>query len=203
MNSHDPAHLIAPEIFVFAKERKKVRPGTSGPAAFMWHTLTMGINTLHPRRFLPVFFSPESRDSFIQKYYINHGMTPPAHLSIDPFGLAEAIEYLEEEGVELVAPDPVAFSDEGFADEGFAFPPTITLPYEWSAAYYRRVMLELRPGLERLFKENVDGAEDWMNDPADLQKVKERCAAGIEGVLRDARARAGEWERSFKPPSLP
>jgi hypothetical protein len=36
MNSHDPAQLIAPEIFVFAKERKKVRPGTSGPAAFMF-----------------------------------------------------------------------------------------------------------------------------------------------------------------------
>jgi hypothetical protein len=192
--SHDLAQLIAPEIFVFAKERKKVRPGTSGPAAFIWQTLTTGINTLHPRRFLPVFFSPETRDNFIQKYYINHGTTPPAHLSIDPFGLAEAIEYLEEEGVELVAPDPVAFSDEGFADEDFAFPPTLTLPYSWSAAYYRRVMLEMRPGLERLFKENVDGAEDWMNDPADLQKVKERCAAGIEGVLRDARARAGEWE---------
>jgi hypothetical protein len=197
MNSHDPAQLIAPEIFVFAKERKKVRPGTSGPAAFMWQTLTMGINTLHPRRLLPVFFSPESRENFIQKYYIDHGTIPPTHLSIDPFALAEAIEYLEEEGVELVAPDPMAFSGEGFAFQYF------TLPYRFNAAYYRRVMLELRPGLEKLFAENVGGAEDWMNNPADLQKVKERCAAGVEGVLRDAHARAAEWERQYTPPSLP
>jgi hypothetical protein len=196
-NSHDLAQLIAPEIFVFAKERKKVRPGTSGPAAFMWHTLTMGINTLHPRRFLPVFFSPESRENFIQKYYIDHGTIPPTHLSIDPFALAEAIEYLEEEGVELVGPDPVGFSGEGFAS------PYFTLPYRFNAAYYRRVMLEMRPGLERLSAENVAGAEDWMNDPADLQKVKERCAAGIEGVLRDAHARAAEWERRYTPASLP
>ena len=196
-NSHDLAQLIAPEIFVFAKERKKVRPGTSGPAAFMWHTLTMGINTLHPRRFLPVFFSPESRENFIQKYYIDHGTIPPTHLSIDPFALAEAIEYLEEEGVELVAPDPVGFSGEGFAS------PYLTAPYRYNAAYYRRVMLELRPGLERLFAENVADAEDWKNDPAALQKVKERCAAGIEGVLRDAHARAAEWERQYTPSPLP
>jgi hypothetical protein len=196
-NSHDEALLIAPELFVFAKERKKVRPGTSGPAAFMWHTLTEGANTLHPRRLLPVFFSPESRENFIQKYYIDHGMTPPAHLSIDPFALAEAIEFLEEEGVELVAPDPVGFSGGSFTS------PYFTLPYSFNAAYYRRVMLEMRPGLERLFAENVAGAEDWMNDPADLQKVKERCAAGIEGVLWDAHARAAEWERQWTPPSLP
>jgi hypothetical protein len=197
-NSHDLAQLIAPEIFVFAKERKKVRPGTSGPAAFMWHTLTAGANTLHPRRLLPVFFSPELRDDFIQKYYIDHGTIPPTHISIDPFGLAETIEFLEEEGVEFVAPDPV-----GFSGEGFAFP-YFTLPYEWSAAYYRRVMLELRPGLERLFRENVGGAENWMNDPADLQQVRERCnAAGIVGVLRNAHARAAEWERQWTPPSVP
>ncbi|HEY6712967.1 MAG TPA: hypothetical protein VI055_11930 [Rubrobacter sp.] len=196
-NSHDEALLIAPELFVFAKERKKVRPGTSGPAAFMWHTLTEGANTLHPRRLLPVFFSPESRENFIQKYYIDHGMTPPAHLSIDPFALAEAIEFLEEEGVELVAPDPVGFSGGSFTS------PYFTLPYSFNAAYYRRVMLEMRPGLERLFAENVAGAEDGMNDPADLQKVKERCAAGIEGVLWDAHARAAEWERQWTPPSLP
>jgi hypothetical protein len=197
MNSHDPAQLIAPEIFVFAKERKKVRQGTSGPAAFMWHTLTHAASTLHPRRFLPVFFSPESRENVIQKYYIDHGMTPPTHLSIDPFALAEAIEYLEEEDVELVAPDPVGFSGGSFTS------PYFTLPYLYNAAYYRRVMLEMRPGLERLFAENVGGAEDWMNDPADLQKVKERCAAGIEGVLRDARARAAEWERQYTPSPLP
>jgi hypothetical protein len=202
MSSHDLAQLIAPELFVFAKERKKVRPGTSGPAAFMWHTLTMGINTLHPRRLLPVFFSPESRENFIQKYYIDHGTTPPSHLSIDPFVLAEAIAYLEEEGVELVAPDPVAVVGKNLPS------PYFTAPYLYDAAYYRRVMLELRPGLERLFAENVAGAEDWMNDPVSLQKVKERCAAGIAGVLRDARARAAEWERQytpppFTPPSLP
>jgi hypothetical protein len=108
-NSHDPAQLIAPEIFVFAKERKKVRPGTNGPAAFMWHTLTHAASTLHPRKFLPVFFSPESRENFIQKCYVDHDMTPPTHLSIDRFALAEAIEFLEEEGVELVAPDPVGY----------------------------------------------------------------------------------------------
>jgi hypothetical protein len=73
MNSHGPAQLIAPEIVVFAKERKKVRPGTSGPAAFMWHTLTMGINTLHPRRFLPVFFLPESRDNDADKTNLSPG----------------------------------------------------------------------------------------------------------------------------------
>jgi hypothetical protein len=117
--------------------------------------------------------------------------------SADPFALAEAIEYLEEEGVELVAPDPVGFSGEGFAS------PYLTLPYRFNAAYYRRVMLEMRPGLERLSAENVAGAEDWKNDPADLQKVKERCAAGIEGVLRDAHARAAEWERQYTPASLP
>ena len=196
-NSHDPAQLIAPEIFVFAKERKKVRPGTNEPAAFMWHTLTMGINTLHPRRFLPVFFSPESRENFIQKYYVDHDMTPPTHLSIDPFALAEAIEFLEEEGVELVAPDPV-----GYWGGSFMFP-SFTLPYLFNAAYYRRVMLEMRPGLGRLFSENAAGTEDWKNDPAALQKVKERCAAGIEGVLRDAHALAAEWERQYTPPSLP
>jgi hypothetical protein len=196
-NSYDLAQLIEPEIFVFAKERKKVRPGTSGPAAFMWHTLTLGINMLHPRRFLPVFFSPESRENFIQKYYIDHGTIPPNHLSIDPFASAEAIEYLEEEGVEPVAPDPVGFSGGSFTS------PYFTLPYLFNAAYYRRVMLEMRPGLERLSAENVAGAEDWMNDPADLQKVKERCAAGIEGVLRDAHARAAEWERQYTPPPLP
>jgi hypothetical protein len=198
MNSHDLAQLIAPEIFVFAKERKKVRQGTSGPAAFMWHTLTQGTNTLHPRRFLPVFFSPEWRDGFIQKYYIDHGTIPPPYLSIDPFGLAEAVEYLEEDGVELVAPDPMAFSGEGYPS------PCCSLPFLYNAAYFQRVMLEMRPGLERLFRENVGGAENWMNDPADLQKVRERSnAAGIAGVLRDAHARAAEWERQYTPPSLP
>jgi hypothetical protein len=196
-DSHDLAQLIAPELFVFAKERRKVRPGTSGPAAFMWHTLVHAASTPHPRRFLPVFFSPESRENFIQKYYIDHGTTPPAHLGIDPFALAEAVEYLEEEGVELVGADPV-----GFSGEGFTFP-YFTLPYLFNAAYYRRVMLELRSGLERLFADNVAGAEDWMNDPADLQKVKERCAAGIEGALRDAHARAAEFERQFTPPPMP
>lgn len=42
-NSHDEALLIAPELFVFAKERKKVRPGTSGPAAFMWNCFLWAI----------------------------------------------------------------------------------------------------------------------------------------------------------------
>ena len=197
MNSHDRARLIAPELFVFAKERKKVRPGTSGPAAFMWHTFTQGANTPRPRKLLPVFFSPESRDNFIQNYYINYGMTPLPYLSLDPFELAEAIEYLEEEGLELVAPDPVALSGEGFPS------PYFTLPYSFNASYYRRVMLELRPGLERLFPKNVAGAENWMNDPADLQKVKERCAPKIEDVLRHARARAAEWVRPYTPASLP
>jgi hypothetical protein len=75
MNSHDPAQLIEPEIFVFAKERKKVHPGTSGPAAFIWHTLTQEANTLHPRRFLAVFFSPESRENFIQRLRSGRGNT--------------------------------------------------------------------------------------------------------------------------------
>src|SRR5215208_1066740 len=181
MNRHDLAQLIAPEIFVFAKERKKVRPGTSGPAAFIWHTLIQGASTLHPRKFLPVFFSPELRDDFIQKYYLDHGTPPPDHLSIDPFRLAEAVEYLEEDGVELVAPEPMAFSGEGYPS------PCCSLPFLFNAAYFQRVMLEMRPGLERLFRENVGGAENWKNDPADLQKVRERCkAAGIAGVLRGA-----------------
>jgi hypothetical protein len=150
-NSHDLAQLIAPEIFVFAKERKKVRLGTSVPAAFMWHTLTMGINMLHPRRFLPIFFSPESHENFIQKYYVDHGTIPLTHLSIDPFALAEAIQYLEEEGVEIVAPDPVGFLGGSFTS------PYFTLPYLFNAAYYRRVILEMRSGLERLSAENVAG----------------------------------------------
>src|SRR5918994_3137938 len=161
-NSHDLARLIAPEVFVFAKERKKVHPGTSGPAAFIWHTLTRGATTPHPQRFLPAFFVPELRDGFIQKYYVDHGMTPPPYIGMDPFGLAEAVEYLEEDGVELVAPDPIAFSGAGWPS------PYCTLPFLFSAAYFRRVMLEMRPGLERLFKQNVSGAENWMNDPADL-----------------------------------
>ena len=190
MNSHDQARLIAPRVFVLAKRREKVRPGTSGPAAFTWYTLAHGPDT-EPRGLLPVF-SPESLDDFIRDHFIKHGKAPHPHLSIDPSGLAEAIDYLRGAGVELVALDPVALSGEGY---GFQ---QVVLPFLFSAAYYSRVMHELHAGLEKLFAENVAGNENWMNDPADLQEIKDRCARRMEAVLLDAHSRAEEWEERHK-----
>jgi hypothetical protein len=99
------------------------------------------------------------------------------------FALAEVIEYLED--VRRVVFDPEATATMAWSN------PQLTM----SASYFCRLAREIRPGAENLF----EGAEaqvggDWFSNPDDLLKIKQRCEPSVSKLVRDAHARAEEWE---------
>jgi hypothetical protein len=96
------------------------------------------------------------------------------------------LEFLEPEGVESVAIDPMS-----------TYPGQWSDPWEiMSADYFRRLAEEMSPGLDRLFAEVVwelGHSEDW-DAPQNLRKVKRLSALRVEEVVKDAHARIQEWE---------
>ncbi len=172
------ADFLAPQYFV-AVDEKAERRGPGGPAAFDWRTLDAG-------GVLPAFSSLELFLNFVHTYYAGEGEALPVHLKIDAFGLSRVLEHLKPVGVVSVAIDPVATAAGEWAD-----------PWEtMTAAYYRRLVEEMRPGLEGLFAEAVarlGASGDWRT-PQNVREVQRWCAPRIEGVAKDAHARAQEWE---------
>jgi hypothetical protein len=176
-NSLTGAFFIAPKYFV-PMDRKE-SPKHGGPAAFNWRTLDDG-------RIFPAFTSLELFLKFVRTYYAGEGSTEPRHLNLSAFDLAELLEFLEPEGVESVAIDPMT-----------TYPGQWSDPWEiMSADYFRRLAEEMCPGLDRLFAEVVAELgvpEDW-HIPKNLRKVKRQCAGRVEEVVKDTHARIQEWE---------
>jgi hypothetical protein len=171
------AFFIAPKYFV-PMDRKE-SPKHGGPAAFNWRTLDEG-------SILPAFTSLELFLKFVRTYYAGEGSTEPRHLNLKAFELAEVLEYLEPEGVESVAIDPMTNYPGQWSD-----------PWEiMSTDYFRRFAEEICPGLDRVFAEVVWGlghSEDWRT-PLNIRKVKRWSAPRVEEVVKDAHARIQEWE---------
>jgi hypothetical protein len=172
------AFFLAPKYFVPVDDQNEPRKH-GGPAAFNWRTLDEG-------SILPAFTSLELFLDFVQTYYAGEGSTVPAHLNLKAFELADVLEFLEPEGVEAVAIDPVSNRAGQWSD-----------PWEtMSAEYFRRLAEEMRPGLNRLFAEVVAElgySEDW-DAPQSLRKVKRLSAPRVDDVVKDAHARIQEWE---------
>jgi hypothetical protein len=171
------AFFLAPKYFV-PMDRKE-SPKHGGPAAFNWRTLDED-------SILPAFTSLELFLDFVRTYYAGEGSTEPRHLALKAFDLAELLEFLEPEGVECVAIDPVSNRAGQWSD-----------PWEtMSADYFRRLADEMRPGLDRLFAEVVaelGDSEDWRT-PLNIRKVKRWSASRVEEVVKDAHARIQEWK---------
>jgi hypothetical protein len=171
------AFFIAPKYFV-PMDRKE-SPKHGGPAAFNWRTLDEG-------SILPAFTSLELFLDFVRTYYAGEGSTEPRHLALKAFDLAELLEFLEPEGVESVAIDPVSNRAGQWSD-----------PWETiSADYFRRLAKEMLPGLDKLFAEVVaelGDSEDWRT-PLNIRKVKRWSASRVEEVVKDAHARIQEWK---------
>ena len=172
------AFFLAPKYFVPVDDRKEPRKH-GGSAAFNWRTLDEG-------SILPAFTSLELFLDFVQTYYAEEGSTVPVHLNLKAFELADVLEFLEPEGVESVAIDPVSNRAGQWSD-----------PWEtMSADYFRRLTEEMRPGLDRLFAEIVSelgDSEDWRT-PLNIRKVKRWSASRVEEVVKDAHARIQEWK---------
>jgi hypothetical protein len=131
------ADFLAPQYFVTVDEKAE-RRGTGGPAAFDWRTLDAGA-------VLAAFGSLESFLDFVGTYYAGEGEALPVHLKVGAFGLLRVLGHVEPAGLASVAIDPVAIATGRWSD------PRETM----SAAYYRRFVKELRPGLDGLFTEAV------------------------------------------------
>jgi hypothetical protein len=171
------AFFLAPKYYV-PMDRKEP-PKHGGPAAFNWRTLDEG-------SILPAFTSLELFLHFVRTFYAGEGSTEPRHLALKALDLAELLEFLEPEGVESVAIDPMT-----------TYPGQWSDPWEiMSADYFRRLAEEMRPGLDRLFAEVVAElgvSEDW-HTPKNIRKVKRLCAGRVEAVIKDAHARTQEYE---------
>ena len=176
------AFFLAPKYFVPVDRKESVNHG--GNAAFHWRTLDEG-------SILPAFTSLESFLNFVQTYCAGEGSTEPVRMDLKVFELADVLEFLEREGVESVAIDPMTNYPGRWSD-----------PWEtMSADYVRRLAEEMRPGLDTLFAEVVaelGDSEDWRTRQ-NIRKVKRWSASRVEEVVKDAHARIQEWETRKGP----
>jgi len=170
------AELIVPSFCVAAKMKDQPQPFNSRAELFDWFTLDEGTT-------LPAFSTPWWCRDFVQTYRAGNSHTMPRPLLRSVFALAEVIEYLE--GVERVVFDP-----ESTATGTWSNPQLIM-----SASYFRRLASEMRPDTEKVFEEaKAQVGGDWLSNPDDLWRIKLLCEPSVSKVVRNAHARAEEWE---------
>jgi hypothetical protein len=175
------AELIAPSCYVAAKMKDQPRNINCRAELFDWLTLDEGTT-------LPAFSSPWWCRDFVRTYWAGDSHTMPRCLNRSVFALADVVDHLKD--VKRVVFDPEATATMTWSN------PQSTM----SASYICRLARELRPDLEKSFKEaEAQVSGDWSKNPDDLLRLKERCDAGIAKVLRDAHARVANWEAKADP----
>jgi hypothetical protein len=170
------ARFIAPQYYVAVNSKDELEGISSRLERCHWCTLDGG-------SVLPAFsFRKWCRD-FDKTFYAGEGSTLPRTLNQDALSLAEGLEYLEPQGTQYVAFDPIAMA-----------PGKWMRPWQIvTASYWRRLATEMRPPLEKLFAEKATEV-GGVHTPDDLWKVKELCAPSVPEIVQYARARASEWE---------
>jgi hypothetical protein len=170
------AELIAPSCYVAARMKDQPQPFNCRAELFDWFTLDEGTT-------LPAFSSPWWCRDFVQTYCSGNSHTMPRPLNRSVFALADVVDYLKD--VKRVVFDPEATAIKVWSN------PQSTM----SASYLCRLTKEMRPDIENLFK----GAEaqvgaDWISNPDHLLTIKELCEPSVSAMMRNAHARAAEWE---------
>jgi hypothetical protein len=170
------AELIVPSFCIAAKMKDQPQAFNSRAELFDWFTLDEGTT-------LPAFSTPWWCRDFVQIYWAGDSHTMPRPLLRSVFELAEVLEFLED--VRRVVFDPEATATMAWSS------PQLTM----SASYFRRLAREIRPDAENLFEvaeAKVSG--DWFSNPDALLQIKELCEPSVSKVVRNAHARAEEWE---------
>jgi hypothetical protein len=170
------AELIVPSFCVAAKMKDQPQAFNSRAELFDWPTLDEGTT-------LPVFSTPWGCRDFVQTYRSGNSHTMPRSLLRSVFALAEVLEYLED--VRRVVFDPEATATMAWSN------PLSTI----SASYFCRLAREIRSDAEDLFEvAEAQVGGDWFSNPNDLLRIKEVCEPSVSEVVRNAHARAEEWE---------
>jgi hypothetical protein len=170
------AELIVPSCFIAAKMKDQPQAFNSRAELFDWLTLDEGTT-------LPVFSTPWRCRDFVQTYHTGNSHTMPRPLLRSVFALAEVLAYLED--VRRVVFDPEATATMAWSN------PQLTM----SASYFCRFAREMRPDTEKVFEEaEAQVGGDWFSNPDDLLRIKLLCEPSVSKVVRNAHARAEEWE---------
>jgi len=170
------AELIAPSCYVAAKMKDQPQPFNSRVELFDWFTLDEGTT-------LPAFSSPWWCRDFVQTYWTGDSDTMPRCLNRSVFALADVVAYLKD--VKRVVFDPEATATRAWSN------PQLTM----SASYFCRLAEEMRPDAEDLFEvAEAQVGGDWFSNPDDLLRIKLLCEPSVSEVVRNAHARAAEWE---------
>jgi len=170
------AELMVPSFSVAAKMKDQPQAFNSRAELFDWLTLDEGTS-------LPVFSTPWRCRDFVQTYHAGNSHTMHRPLLRSVFALAEVLEYLED--VRRVVFDPKATATTAWSN------PQLTM----SASYLCRLAREIRPDAEDLFKvAEAQVGGDWFSNPDDLLRITLLCEPSVSKVVRNAHARAEEWE---------
>ena len=170
------ARCIAPQYYVAVNPKDELEGITSRLERCHWCTLDGG-------RVLPAFSFAEWCQDFVNTYYAGEGPPLPRPRNQDALALAEVLEYLEPQGTQYVAFDPIAMA-----------PGKWMRPWQIvTASYWRRLATEMRPPLEKLFAEKASEV-GGVHNPDDLWRVKEICAPSVSEIVQYAHARTSEWE---------
>ena len=170
------AELIVPSFRVAAKMKGQPQAFNCRAELFDWLTLDEGTT-------LPVFSTYWWCRDFVQTYWTGDSCTMPRSLNRSVFALAEVVEYLED--VKRVVFDPEATATRAWSN------PQLTM----SASYFCRLAEEMRPDAEDLFEvAEAQVGGDWFSNPDDLLRIKLLCEPSVSEVVRNAHARAAEWE---------